>query len=77
MYYAYMWDKVIAEDLYAKFNAGDPFLGKVPVRYRHDVLEPGGSESANTAVKHFLHRPVTMDAFKKWISEEFQETPGT
>jgi thimet oligopeptidase len=77
MYYVYMWDKVIAEDLYAQFNAGDPFLGEAPVRYRHDVLEPGGSESANTAVKHFLHRPVNMDAFKKWISEEFQETPGS
>jgi len=77
MYYVYMWDKVIAEDLYAQFNAGDPSLGDAPVRYRHDVLEPGGSESANTAVKHFLHRPVTMDAFKKWISEEFLETPGT
>ncbi len=77
MYYVYMWDKVIAEDLYAQFNAGDPFSGEAPARYRHDVLEPGGSESANTAVKTFLHRPVTMDAFTKWLSEEFQETPGT
>lgn len=77
MYYVYMWDKVIAEDLYAQFNASDPSSGKAPLRYRHDVLEPGGSESANTAVKNFLQRPVNMEAFKRWLSEEFSETAGT
>jgi thimet oligopeptidase len=77
MYYVYMWDKVIAEDLYAQFDAKDPSSGESPARYRHDVLEPGGSESANSAVRHFLNRPVTMDAFKKWLGEQFQDKPGT
>lgn len=77
MYYVYMWDKVIAEDLYAQFNANDPSSGQSPARYRHNVLEPGGSESANSSVKHFLNRPITMDAFKKWLSEEFQDAPAS
>ncbi|WP_260740517.1 M3 family metallopeptidase [Tunturiibacter lichenicola] len=76
MYYVYMWDKVIAEDLYAQFNAGNPFAGNAPSRYRHEVLEPGGSRSANDSVRQFLHRPVNMDAMKRWLNEEFLETSG-
>ncbi len=42
MYYTYMWDKVIAEDLYAQFDKTDPFAGGTPMQYRRQVLEPGG-----------------------------------
>ncbi len=77
MYYTYMWDKVIAEDLYAQFDRTDPFTGGTPMRYRRQVLEPGGSKSANETVREFLGRPVNMTAFKRWLSEEFTEDPTT
>ncbi len=76
MYYTYMWDKVIAEDLYAQFDQTNPFAGDAPMRYRREVLEPGGSESANDMVRRFLGRPVNMVAFKQWLGQEFVESPG-
>jgi len=42
------------------------------MRYRHAVLEPGGSVSANDLVKNFLGREQNMDAFQKWMGEEFE-----
>jgi len=72
-YYTYMWDKVIAQDFYAQFNQTNPMLGTTPMRYRMAVLEPGGSESANTLVENFLGRPQNTKAFQEWMSQEFTE----
>jgi thimet oligopeptidase len=74
-YYTYMWDKVIAEDFYAQFDAANPVAGDVPMRYRHLVLEPGGSMSGNDLVKSFLGRPQNTAAFKRWMSAEFADSP--
>ena len=74
MYYTYMWDKVIAEDLYAQFDRADPFAGHSSMRYRRVMLEPGGSQSANATTREFLRRPVNMDAFKLWLGEEFADS---
>jgi thimet oligopeptidase len=71
-YYTYMWDEVIAEDFYAQFSPANPFNGDTAMRYRHLVLEPGGSMSANDLVKGFLGRPQNMEAFKRWMGEEFE-----
>lgn len=70
-YYTYMWDKVIALDFFSQFNAADPLAGDAPERYRRTVLEPGGSLPANDLVKNFLGRPQSMQAFTRWIGEEF------
>jgi thimet oligopeptidase len=70
-YYTYLWDKVIAEDLFQQFNQGNLLAGDSPMRYRRAVLEPGGSMSANELVKNFLGRPPNMEAFKLWLGEEF------
>lgn len=74
-YYTYMWDKVIAEDFYRQFNQANPLAGDAPMRYRHVVLEPGGSVSANDLVKNFLGRPQNTAAFQQWLGEEFDNTP--
>jgi thimet oligopeptidase len=70
-YYTYLWDKVIAEDFFSEFDHANLLGGPAPMRYRHAVLEPGGSVSANTLVTNFLGRPQNMDAFQKWMGEEF------
>ena len=75
-YYTYLWDKVIAEDFVTKFDRKD-LLAPVPAaRYRHLVLEPGGSKSANDLVKDFLGRAQNMDALKAWMSEQFEAAPA-
>jgi thimet oligopeptidase len=70
-YYTYLWDKVIAEDFFSQFDHNNLLAGPAPMRYRRTVLQPGGSVSANTLVKNFLGREQNMDAFQKWMGEEF------
>ena len=76
-YYTYLWDKVIAEDFFSQFDHDNLLAGPAPMRYRHAVLEPGGSVSANTLVKNFLGREQNMDAFQKWMGEEFAPSAAT
>lgn len=70
-YYTYLWDKVIAEDFFLQFDHKNLLAGDAPARYRHLVLEPGGSMSANDLVKNFLGRPASMTALQRWMEEEF------
>ncbi len=74
-YYTYLWDKVIAEDFFLQFDRKNLLGGEAPMRYRHVVLEPGGSMSANDLVKNFLGRPQNMTALERWMGEAF-ESPG-
>jgi thimet oligopeptidase len=72
-YYTYLWDKVIAEDFFQQFDGSNLLAGEAPMRYRHTVLEPGGSVSANDLVKNFLRRPQNMKALQLWMGEEFRD----
>ncbi len=76
-YYTYLWDKVIAEDFFAQFDSANLLGGDVLMRYRREVLEPGGSVSANTLVHNFLGRPQNMTAFQHWMGEEFASSTST
>jgi len=76
-YYTYMWDLVIAEDFFQQFDQQNLLAGPTPIRYRHLVMEPGGSESANDLVKNFLGRAQNMTAIEKWMNEEFASVPST
>jgi thimet oligopeptidase len=73
-YYTYLWDKVIAEDFFGQFDHQNLLAGPAPMRYRRTVLEPGGSVSANDLVRNFLGRGQNMNAFQKWIGEEFENS---
>jgi thimet oligopeptidase len=70
-YYTYMWDKVIALDFFEQFDPQNLFAGDAPLRYRRQVLEPGGSVSANDLVKNFLGRPQSIEALQRWLGVEF------
>jgi thimet oligopeptidase len=59
-----------------QFDHDNLLAGEAPMRYRHVVLEPGGSMSANDLVKNFLGRPQDMTAFQKWMGEEFEPVPN-
>ncbi len=71
-YYTYLWDKEIAEDFFVQFDKRNLLAGSGPQRYKGQVLEPGGSESANTLVRNFLGRKQDLDAFVSWLNEEFE-----
>jgi len=70
-YYTYMFDLVIATDFFSRFNQRDLFAGDAPMRYRRNVLEPGGSMSANDLVRGFLGRPQNTKAIQAWLGQEF------
>jgi thimet oligopeptidase len=74
--YTYLWDKVIAEDFAGQFDRANLLDDKASLRYRRTVLEPGGTESANDIVKNFLGRAQNMEAFQKWMGEEFEGSPA-
>lgn len=76
MYYTYLWDRAIAEDFLAQFNHKNLLTGDAAARYRKQVLEPGGSMSANDLVKNFLGRSHNMAALQRWMGQEFDAAHG-
>jgi thimet oligopeptidase len=66
-YYTYLYDKVMALEFFAEFDTKNLIEGPVAMRYRREVLEPGGSKPARELVQRFLGREVSMEALKKWL----------
>jgi thimet oligopeptidase len=71
-----LWDKVIAEDFFNKFDRNDLLAPEVARRYRSTVLEKTGSMPANDLVRSFLGRPQAIDAFVVWMNQEFEGLPS-
>jgi thimet oligopeptidase len=66
-YYTYLYDKVMALEFFAEFDKTNLIDGPVAMRYRREVLEPGGSKPAAELVKGFLGREVSMSALRGWL----------
>ena len=64
-YYSYKWAEVLSADAYAAFEeaarAGTPQL-ETGRKYRHAILEAGGSRPAMESFKAFRGREPTIDA---------------
>ena len=71
-YYTYAFDKVIALDFFAQFDAANLLAGETGSRYRKTVLEQGGSKPGRQMVRDFLGRDEEFSAFAKWMNEEFE-----
>ncbi len=70
-YYTYLYDKVMALEFFAEFRGSGeatPLGGETAMRYRRQVLEPGGTRPARELVQAFLGRKVSMVALKGWIA---------
>jgi thimet oligopeptidase len=76
-YYTYVLDKVIALDFFAQFDPKNLIGGPTGMRYRTSVLAPGGSRPAATLVHDFLGREKNLEAYKRWMLEEFQPAATT
>lgn len=61
-YYGYMWSEVLALDMLSAFH-GNLLDAAVGRRYRHIVLETGGSRPPQELVEEFLGRKPNADAF--------------
>jgi thimet oligopeptidase len=72
-YYTYLFDKAIALDFFAQFDRENLLEGPAAMRYRQTVLEPGGAKPAAELVHDFLGREQSLEPFKAWIAEEFEQ----
>jgi thimet oligopeptidase len=66
-YYTYLWSSTIARDLHTAFG-GDLMDTTVSLRYRDQVLAPGGTKPAARLVEDFLGRPGDLRAFTAWLT---------
>ena len=70
-YYTYAFDKVIALDFFAQFDAANLLGCDAAERYRRLVIEQGGSRPGRAMVRDFLGRDEDFEAFRGWLNEEF------
>jgi thimet oligopeptidase len=68
IYYTYMWSLVIAKDMFTVFKHDGLISPEAAARYRHAVLEPGGSKPAAMLVTNFLGRPYGFQAYEDWLN---------
>jgi oligopeptidase A len=66
-YYSYKWAEVLSADAFAAFEEQESTFGsvlnsEVGIRYRHEILEVGGSRSATESFKAFRGRAPSIDA---------------
>lgn len=62
--YTYVWSKAIALDLFTRFQKAGIRDAETALQYRKLILEPGGSQDANSLIHAFLGRPLSLDALK-------------
>jgi len=62
-YYGYLSSQVYSADMFYTVFEKDPMNGKEGRRYRHMVLEKGGSQDEMETLKSFLGREPNGDAF--------------
>ncbi len=62
-YYGYLWSKVYAQDMFSEFKKAGLDNPAVGMRYRQQILVPGGSEEPDVLLKRFLGREVSYDPF--------------
>jgi oligopeptidase A len=61
-YYSYKWAEVLAADAYAAFEEAGIFDAETANRFRHEILEIGGSRDIMDAYVAFRGREPTIDA---------------
>jgi len=67
-YYSYLWSKVFSSDMFLKFQEKNDALNKeIGLRYRDQILAPGGTQDSEISLLNFLGRPPNNDAFLKEI----------
>ena len=64
-YYGYLFSDVYSADMFHSVFKKDPMDGKEGRRYRHTVLEKGGSQDEMVTLEQFLGRKPSTEAFYK------------
>jgi len=70
IYYTYMWSKVIAKDMFSRFEAEGLLDPQTARAYRAEILEMGGARPAAELVEAFLGRPYSFEAFERYLDRD-------
>jgi thimet oligopeptidase len=62
-YYGYLWSKVYAQDMFSEFKRSGLENPAIGMRYRQQILVPGGAEEPDVLLQHFLGRDVSYEPF--------------
>ncbi|KAJ0359059.1 hypothetical protein COL154_008609 [Colletotrichum chrysophilum] len=71
-FYSYLFSKVYAQDIFSTVFKSDPMSVEAGRRYRHGVLEKGGSQPEMTTLQEFLGREAKMEAFYEDLGLELR-----
>jgi thimet oligopeptidase len=66
-YYGYLWALVIAQDFFSEFERAGIFNPEIGMKFRKQILAPGGSYDEEKLVETFLGRKVSNRPFLKSI----------
>jgi thimet oligopeptidase len=69
-YYTYRWSKVIADDLFTRFEKEGLRNPQTAAAYRKAILEPGGTKPAAQLVHDFLGRDISLDAYRAEMARD-------
>ncbi len=69
-YYGYLWAKVYGDDMFGRFVEEGVTSAAVGTRYRHEILEPGGSRDAIDLLRAFLGREPSPATFLRLLGIE-------
>ena len=70
-YYAYLWSKVMALEVYHEFTKNGIFNQDIGQRLRDKILSKGNSADPRSQVENFLNKPVSYNGF--FTSYGFEE----
>jgi Zn-dependent oligopeptidase len=62
-YYGYLYSQVFSADMFKTIFAIDPMSKVSGLKYRAEILQPGGSRDEMESLVAFLGREPTNDAF--------------
>merc|ERR1712151_135661 len=69
VYYTYMWSEAYAHHIMSVFKTNGLLDKETAIRYRDQVLRPGGEQDADDLVHAFTGKPFDLDAFHNYLSE--------
>jgi thimet oligopeptidase len=76
-YYGYLWALVYAQDMFSVFQKEGIDNPAVGLRYRNEILVPGGSEEPDVLLRNFLGREVSLEPFYELIGLSGDEGSAT
>jgi thimet oligopeptidase len=68
-YYTYLWSRVIAADLFTRFEDEGLRNAQTAEAYRRLFLEASATQPAAVIIRDFLGRDVSLDAFRSTLEQ--------